>query len=124
MGKYVNSVLTTNETVIYEAKNHWIIFISLKSLISLGIIPLIEYFTDEYVITNKRIMIRIGFISRRTLEMSLEKVESIGVDQGILGRILNFGSLKITGTGATKEVFYKVGKPMELKKAADSQIHK
>jgi uncharacterized membrane protein YdbT with pleckstrin-like domain len=123
MGKYVDSNLTSGENVVYEAKNHWIAFVTLRSLFTLGILPLLESKSDEYAVTNKRVIIKVGIFSRKTLEMNLSKIESIGVDQGILGKILGYGSIRITGTGATKETFYKVGSPMELKRAVDKQLH-
>ncbi len=116
MGSYVNKHLTKDEVVVYEATNHWIIFVSLAAFITLFIAPIIDKLTNEYVITNKRIFIRVGFISRRTLEMNLGKIESINVRQSILGRILGYGDVRVIGTGGTNEAFYDISKPLEFKK--------
>ena len=51
------------------------------------------------MITNKRVIAKFGFISRRTVEIKLSKVESMQVDQGIFGRMLDYGSLVVSGAG-------------------------
>jgi len=102
MGNYVDSHLIKNETVVYEAKLHWIIYLTPKALLSLWIAPFIRKATSEFAITTKRVIIKVGFISRRTLEMNLSKIETVNVDQSIMGRILNYGSITIIGTAAPK----------------------
>jgi uncharacterized membrane protein YdbT with pleckstrin-like domain len=117
MGQYVQSNLTSGENVVYEAKFHWIIFVSLRAIFTLWIAPIIDWFTSEFAVTNKRIMIKVGLISRRTLEMNLAKVESVNVDQSILGRILGYGNITIIGTGGTREPFYRISRPLDFRKA-------
>ncbi len=65
-------------------------------------VGLVDYRSTELAVTNKRIITKSGLIQRNTTEMFLEKVESIQVDQGILGRIFDFGSITISGTGGDK----------------------
>lgn len=108
---------------MHESKPHWIIFISLKAFLTIFIAPLIEFLTSEYAITNKRIIVKVGFISRRTLEMNLQKIESIGVDQGILGRILNYGSVAVIGSGGTKELFGNIAAPLEFRKQYQQAVN-
>ena len=55
-------------------------------------------------------------ISRKTFEMNHTKIESVNVDQGILGRILGYGTLRIVGSGGSKEVFPKIQSPLEFRK--------
>ncbi|MCU0843615.1 MAG: PH domain-containing protein [Spirochaetes bacterium] len=117
MGKYVNSNLTAGEHIVYEATYHWIIFLSLKAVLTLFISPLITFHTSEFAITNKRIIMKVGLIRRRTMELNIPKVESVGVDQSIPGRILGYGSISVVGTGGTKETFDKISKPLEFRKA-------
>ena len=117
MGQYVQSNLTRGENVVYEAKLHWIIFVSLRAIFTLWISPLIERFSSEFAITGKRIIIKVGLISRRTLEMNLSKVESVNVDQSILGRILGYGTITVIGTGGTRESFYRISRPLDFRKA-------
>jgi len=64
---YVNSVLIAGEEVIYQAKLHWKIYFTPQALLSLWFLPLIKQRTSEFVITSKRIIIKTGFISRKTL---------------------------------------------------------
>ena len=117
MGKYVNNHLIKDEKVVFETKYHWVIFFSLKSLFTLTISPLLQRALSEFVITNRRIIIKTGFIARSTLEMNLSKIESVNVDQTVTGRILNYGSITIIGTGGTKETFHNISKPLSFRKA-------
>ena len=116
MGSYVQDNLVSGENVVYEAKLHWIVFISLRAILTLFIAPLIDRLTSEFAITNKRIIIKVGLISRRTLEMNLGKVESVNVDQSILGRILDYGNIMVVGTGGTKELFSDIAAPLEFRR--------
>ena len=54
--------------------------------------PLIDYATSEFGVTNKRVIIKVGFLRRKTLELLLRHVEAISVDQSVMGRLLNYGS--------------------------------
>jgi len=72
--------------------------------------------TTEFAITNRRVIAKTGFINRHTLEMLLQKVESISVNQDMLGRILNYGSLTVTGTGGTRERFTAIAQPLVVRK--------
>lgn len=120
---YVDSNLMTGETVRYHARLHWSIYIVpvLASLILIGIPFLIGVIirakTSEFVVTSRRVIIKTGLISRKTVELNLQKVESIGVDQPIMGRILGYGSIRVVGTGGTNEPFHEIDDPMAFRKA-------
>ncbi|MES2138947.1 MAG: PH domain-containing protein [Bacteroidota bacterium] len=116
MGNYVNQNLIKDERVEHESTLHWITFCNVGSVLTLFIAPLIAMKTSEFAITNKRLIVKTGFLSSKTLEMNLSKIESVNVDQGLLGRILGYGTLKITGSGGTKEVFPKIVNPLEFRK--------
>ena len=116
MGKYVQDNLVKDENVVYETKLHWIVFISLRALITLFIAPMITYATSEFAITNKRVIIKVGLIGRTTLEMNLQKIETVNIDQGILGRMLGYGTVTIVGSGGTKESFPQIASPLEFRK--------
>jgi uncharacterized membrane protein YdbT with pleckstrin-like domain len=116
MGSYVQSNLGSGEQVVYEAKLHWIIFLSLKAIFTLFIAPLIAMSTSEFAITNKRIIIKVGLFSRYTLEMNLNKIESINVNQSVLGRMLGYGTIVVIGTGGTKEPFAGISDPITFRK--------
>lgn len=116
MGHYINNNLVKNERVELETSYHWVIFFSLKSIFSLFIIPLIARYTDEFAVTNKRVIIKTGLISRKTFEMNHSKIESVNVDQSILGRILGYGTISIVGSGGSKEEFPNIKSPVEFRK--------
>ncbi len=117
MGKYVSKHLIKDETVVYETRLHWVIFFSLKSILTLTIAAWMIRWLSEFVITNRRVVIKTGFIARKTFEMNLSKIETVNVEQTVMGRILNFGSITIIGTGGTKETFHNIARPMAFRKA-------
>ena len=112
MGSYVDSVLVRGERVEYQAKLHWKIYFTAKALFTLWISPIIRQMTSEFVITNKRIIMKTGLISRKTFEMNLQKIESVNVDQSFWGRLLGFGTVSIVGTGGSRESFSDISKPL------------
>lgn len=132
MTSYVDANLMKGEEVRHLAKLHWFMYVPhiLLMFVLIGfftiLIPIIRQFTTEMAITNKRVIIKTGLISRTTLEMNLSKVETISVDQSIFGRIFGYGTLVIVGTGGTKEPFSQVASPMDFRKhfneAVDSAI--
>lgn len=142
---YIDANLLDGEQVIYRAKRHWMvffrstvwaflafIFISSGSsgtgafLVLLTIIDaiaaLLEYKTSEFGLTNRRVLIKVGFIRRKSLETLLPKVEGIQVDQGLFGRMFNYGTIIITGTGGTQSPFEKISNPFEFRKKVQEQI--
>jgi uncharacterized membrane protein YdbT with pleckstrin-like domain len=141
---YVDNNLLQNESVSYRANLHWAIFLApifffvvatvgfavaapvgvffllVALLVSLS--RMIAYTTSEFAITDRRVVIKVGLIRRRTVELLLSKVETIGVDQSILGRIFNFGTIIVTGTGGTKEPFTGIADPLEFRKQVQSRL--
>src|SRR5437868_5169955 len=71
--------------------------------------------TTETDVTNLRVVHKTGFIQRRTFEMSLDKVESVDVNQSILGRILNYGDVTIQGVGEGKETISTIASPLAFR---------
>lgn len=116
MGHYVKNHLIRDERVEYETNYHWIIFISTRSFLTLFLLPIIDIWTSEFAITNKRVIIKTGLIARKTVEMNLQKIESVNVDQSILGRILGYGTIQLIGTGGTRETFKGIKKPITFRK--------
>ena len=116
MGHYVDNNLVEDERVEYETDFHWIIFFSIPALLTIFIKPLIDVWTSEFTITNKRVIIKTGLIAINTVEMNLQRIESVQVDQGVLGRILGYGDIYIIGTGGTKEQFRYIKNPIAFRK--------
>jgi uncharacterized membrane protein YdbT with pleckstrin-like domain len=143
---YIDQNLMNGEKVLYQGKFHWVMFlrpsilfmfsmicIDLDSSKRFGFIvfllaiasiidSIINYMTSEFVITNNRVIIKAGFIQRISLELLLLRVESVSVKQGILGRLLGYGSLMITGAGKTKEIIPNIDAPMEFRERFQRQV--
>ncbi|HEY6000770.1 MAG TPA: PH domain-containing protein [bacterium] len=88
---------------------------------SFGIGRAILYLSSEFAITNKRVVIKVGLIHRHTLEMLLTKVETIRVDQGLLARLIGYGTIVLTGTGGTNEPFTSIANPLEFRKQVQAR---
>ncbi len=127
MASYVEGALVADEKIVHEGHiSLW----SMWHLIALGILTLpiviglfflgqayIRYKTTELAITTKRVIIKTGFIRRTTMELNLNKVESIQVDQAVMGRMFNFGTLILGGTGTTHAPIVGIADPIEFRKA-------
>jgi len=106
VGKYIDSNLAQDEHVVYEAKLHWIAFFT-------G--DLVDFFSGEFAITNKRFIVKRGGFSRRILEMNLRQIETVSVDQSLLQRLMDYGTVTIAGTGGTKEMLPRITHPLEFR---------
>jgi uncharacterized membrane protein YdbT with pleckstrin-like domain len=76
----------------------------------------------EFAVTNKRVIVKIGAVERRTVEIMLSKIEGVSVDQTILGRLGNSGTVVITGTGGTREAFDGIADPLEFRRQVQAQL--
>jgi uncharacterized membrane protein YdbT with pleckstrin-like domain len=127
MASYVEGALTKGEQVVYQGKVSvwflvpllllWLIFLAFYGLgLLFWIAAAIRYFTTELAITNKRVIAKFGLISRSTIEINLQKVESIQVNQGILGRIFNFGSIVVSGAGSPQAPIPGISNPLQFRR--------
>jgi uncharacterized membrane protein YdbT with pleckstrin-like domain len=80
--------------------------------VGFGLVHWVELMTSEFAVTSSRVIFKVGLIARYTTELLLAKVESIGVQQGLLGRLVNYGDITVIGTGGTREVFRRVRDPV------------
>ena len=80
-----------------------------------------DQWNTEIVVTNRRVVYKRGFISRFTREMNMEKIESVAVDQTLMGRILGYGTVDIRGTGAGFEQLRGIASPIALRNAINVQ---
>ncbi|MEP7227984.1 MAG: PH domain-containing protein [Gemmatimonadales bacterium] len=148
---YLDDHLLTGERIVYRAKLHWTIFLTAIVVVVLGIAlgillqvvepayslagaalagiglllaigPAVRYISSEFAVTDKRVLGKLGFIERESKETLLSKVEAIAIDQGVIGRILGFGTVTITGTGGTQESFPRISEPLEFRRQIQSQI--
>jgi len=139
---YVDKSLLPGEQVTYRTRLHKIMFFwpvvlaLLAAPLAIGSLPAgaaflfaaialwggiyLRYVSSEFAVTNKRVIIKVGLIQRRTLEMLLSKVEAISVEQGIVGRIFGYGTIVVTGTGGTNEPFSQIADPLEFRRAVQA----
>lgn len=82
----------------------------------------ITFQTSEYGITDRRILMKTGWIRRNSLEVFLDKIEAVKVNQSIFGRVLNYGTLIIVGTGGTEDPFFSIPAPLHFRKKVQQQI--
>ena len=85
---------------------------------------IVERNATEMTVTNKRVFVKVGLAARRTIELLLSRVESIGVEESAVGRMLGYGTVTIHGTGGTPEVFQKIAHPLEFRTQVQQQIEK
>jgi uncharacterized membrane protein YdbT with pleckstrin-like domain len=92
----------------------WLLF-----LIPVGILlaAAVGVKTSELVITDRRVLIKVGFIRRHTFEMFISKIESVAVYQGMMGRIFDYGTVEIRGTGGSSESFATIAAPLQFRDA-------
>ena len=145
--KFITSYLQNGEEIIYRARIHiflflqpaillgvgflcyfdtvWITHYLGVTLLFLGLVSLVQRVFVKvgsiYAVTNRRVVIKTGIISRRVVELVLAKCEGIQVMQGILGRIFGFGTIVVTTGGATN-CYYYVAKPFRFKLEINKQI--
>jgi len=139
---YVDNNLMSGESIVYKANIHWFIFVPGGTLLTLGILTAavepsaglgmlllllglffslkaaIVKFTTELAVTSKRVVAKYGLISRSTIELNHDKVESLNVEQSILGRIFGFGTLVINGTGGNNTPIPNIDAPLEFRREA------
>jgi uncharacterized membrane protein YdbT with pleckstrin-like domain len=141
---YIDDNLVAGEKVMYRAHLHWIVYITAVLVFlffsSIGVafttntntrgiawlffvlapLPIIRPYLlsrfSEFAVTDKRVLVKTGILQRHTLETLLTKIENMSVDQSIPGRVLNYGTITVTGTGGTKEQFSRIAAPLEFRR--------
>lgn len=93
----------------------WIADVILLAAVIALLIAWFRRWTTEIAVTNRRIIFKRGFIRRHTIEMHLDKVESVDVDQSIIGRIFNYGDILIRGVGVGIEPLKNIGAPIAFR---------
>jgi uncharacterized membrane protein YdbT with pleckstrin-like domain len=91
------------------------IFVLLVSALCIGIKTWFDQWITEIAVTNRRVIYKHGFIRRSTDEMNMDKIESVTVTQSILGRILDYGSIHVRGTGVGIEHLHRIKAPIMLR---------
>lgn len=137
---YIEQSLLKDEKIVFTTSLHPVVFliplllliaggflhftgytsIVLYLAVFSGISSLINYMSSEFSLTSKRVIGKTGFLRRKSVDLLLGKVESLKIDQDILGRLLNYGNVVVTGTGATKEIFSNISNPLKLRSEVNS----
>jgi membrane protein YdbS with pleckstrin-like domain len=85
---------------------------------------LFQWWVIEIAVTDRRVIYKKGLIRRETNEMNMDKVESVQIDQSILGRMLDYGNVRILGTGEGLETLRTIASPIELRNSITGTTHK
>jgi uncharacterized membrane protein YdbT with pleckstrin-like domain len=112
--------------VLPETLARWVHWLAALLTVVAVVFLIREWFgwwTTEVAVTNLRVIYKTGLVKRRTNEMNMDKVESVQVDQSILGRILDYGTVSITGTGAGLELLEVIAQPIELRNSITGVPH-
>ena len=147
LGSYTTATLQADERALHKTTLHWMVLVvpilaAIFFLIIIGPIGMIASWkghswvwflllipvaivalatlavkTSELVITDRRVLIKVGFIQRQTFEMFISKIESVAVTQGMLGRFFNYGTVEIRGTGGSSESFATIVAPLQFRDA-------
>ena len=149
---YIDAHLLPGEAVTYRTKLHWKVYLGpffFDLLICLPLVvlalnstnrplawipgvlallawikPGLERHSSEFAVTNRRVIIKLGFFSTRSVELLLAKIEGIAVTQSLLGRMLGFGEIVVTGTGGTEERFNHIQAPLDFRQAVQAATGK
>ncbi|MEY2488387.1 MAG: hypothetical protein QOC70_329 [Verrucomicrobiota bacterium] len=147
LGSYTTVTLQADERPLHKTTIHWMVLIvpilaAVFSLLLIGPIGMIASWkgqswvwlllaipvaivasaalamkTSELVITDRRVLIKVGFVRRQTFEMFISKIESVAVTQGMVGRFFNYGTVEIRGTGGSSESFATIAAPLQFRDA-------
>ena len=145
---YIDGNLLPDEQVVFRTRLHWKILVgpllfavvtvlpvvwmlsqgTWNSLIliapGLGLLvflaAVIRRQSSDFAVTNKRVVMKVGVFSTRSVELLLGKIEAITVHQSLAGRIFGYGDIMVTGSGGTEEPFSSIQSPLELRRAVQS----
>lgn len=146
MASYVKNSLSPNEEIIKLSGIHWIIYVfpvcwilAATFIFASGISPglgillnlsgyllllwaWITVISTEFAVTSKRVISKTGLVFRHTNELNLSRVESLHINQSIFGRIFNYGTVTVQGTGGNQSPLRYLKAPLELRRALNDQI--
>jgi len=123
---YIDDSLIEGEKILHRARVSWWSQFWLLALGVLLLVVVIGLFllvwawitvrSTEIAITNRRVIAKFGFIKRDTVEINLEKVEALKVEQGFLGRMLNYGTVFISGAGTSVAPIKDIADPLVFRR--------
>jgi uncharacterized membrane protein YdbT with pleckstrin-like domain len=123
---YIDESLIEGEKILHRARVAWW---AVAGYLVLGVLLLavvvglyflvaawVKVRSTEIAITNRRVIAKFGFIKRDTVEINLEKVEALKVEQGFLGRMLNYGTVFISGAGTSVAPIKDIADPLVFRR--------
>jgi len=123
---YIDDSLIEGEKIIHRARVSWwsqfgLVFLGILTLVVVvGLVFLIWAWvrvrSTELAITSRRVIAKFGFVKRHTVEINLDKVESLRVEQGLWGRFLNFGTIYVSGAGTAVAPFPDIADPLVFRR--------
>ena len=99
----------------FPPERYWLAgaaMVAVGGLLTIG--PALRYLSSDFAVTDKRVLAKAGVVRRQSLDTLLSKVEAIGIDQDMTGRLLGYGTVTITGTGGTREALPMIVDPLEF----------
>jgi uncharacterized membrane protein YdbT with pleckstrin-like domain len=94
----------------------WIVAIGFALAALVAFVPAwFRRWTTEIAVTDRRVILKRGLIRRHTVEMNMQKVESVDVDQSLIGRLFDYGNVTIRGTGSSFEKLSMIDAPLKLR---------
>ena len=145
---YIDRNLIEGERVVYRTRLHWLVF-AMPILFTIVVLMPAAWFlyngsgqafawvplviallvllpafikrqSSDFAVTNKRVMMKSGVMTTRSVELLLNKIEAIAVDQSLAGRMFGYGNIVVTGSGGTREAFSHIQSPLEFRRAVQS----
>ena len=145
---YIDKHLLPGEAVTYRTQLHWKVYVGPVLLVLLVLLPLVilamstthpllailpglgivavvlqayvRRRTSEFAVTTKRVILKLGVMNTRSVELLLGKVEGISVTQSLPGRLFGFGAIVVTGSGGTQEPFSGIQAPLAFRPAVQA----
>jgi uncharacterized membrane protein YdbT with pleckstrin-like domain len=145
---YIDRSLLEGERVVYRTRLHWLMVIGPVFITAIVTAPIVWFLwmgtwsnytwiplaiwlvvlaaavikrqSSDFAVTNKRVMMKVGVFSSRSVELLLNKIEAIAVNQSFVGRMFGYGDIEVTGSGGTKEEFANIQAPLDFRRAVQS----
>jgi uncharacterized membrane protein YdbT with pleckstrin-like domain len=126
---YLAKTLAANENIVFKGRFHWIQYayawaiLLLLGIVVVGIViwirEMVRLATTEFVVTNRRVILKVGFFNVHVDEVTLNSIEGAHVEQSVMGRLFNYGRLTIRGSGDTHLQFPTMADPASFRSAAE-----
>ena len=145
---YIDSNLLAGEHIVFRTRLHWNVLLGPTLFLAITLLPiawllvqgswsklalippalgalallaaLVKRHGSDFAVTNKRVMMKVGVFSTRSVELLLGKIETISVNQSLTGRLFGYGDIVVTGSGGSAETFSNIQAPLELRRAVQS----